>query len=359
MTRAADRLGAGTSFGQARPVSARRAAIAAATEAPTTGAQRALPETLAVSLISENPDNPRERVGDVSDLASTIREVGLVQAITVATVEAYLKSHPERAGDLDPGARYVVVDGHRRLAAIREVGLEQVKYVINDDYVSSDEALLEAAFVANYQREGLSDLEEAAALEKLVKYYGSQGKAAKRLGVTQPFISQRLSLLELDPALQADLEAGVRKVEHVRGLSRLSPQEQREKADARAAEAQRKAEEKQQKRRAKISAEAEASDPDDAGAHNAVMGEEVHDGTAEVPAQNVAVVEKEPASVSHPSPLPAARSAVTPPKEAQPLVVPDAPESPWDDPSAVLRMLRKRMRPTDLRQLAEALLEVV
>ncbi|MFI2077646.1 ParB/RepB/Spo0J family partition protein [Streptomyces triculaminicus] len=352
MTRAADRLGAG-SFGQARPVSARRAAIAAVTEAPTAGAAPAMPATLSLSLISQNPDNPREKVGDVSDLASTISEVGLVQAITVATVDAYLKSHPGRAGDLEDGARYVVVDGHRRLAAAREVGLESVKYVVNDDFVTSDEAMLEAAFVANYQREGLSDLEEAAALERLVKHYGSQGKAAKRLGVTQPFISQRLSLLELDPALQADLEAGVRKVEHVRGLSRLSPDEQRQKADARAAEAQRKAEEKEQQRRAKASARAGVDTT-----HIGVAASEVRSESAPT-GPSVATLATEASPAPQVSPLPAARTAAPRSEDARPVAARDGAEAPWDDPSEVLRILRERMRPADLRQLAEALLEVV
>ncbi|MEU9125747.1 ParB/RepB/Spo0J family partition protein [Streptomyces sp. NPDC048506] len=233
MSRARDRLAVSTSFSHASQVSARRQAIAAATEAPTAGTEATPRPELPLKLISENPDNPREKVGDVSDLVVTLKEIGLVQAITVATVEAYLRTRPDRAKDLESGAEYVVVDGHRRYAAAREAGFEAIKYTVNDDFVATDESLLEAAFVANLQRENLSDLEEAAALEKLVEHYGSQRKAAQRLGVTQAFISQRLSLLKLDPALQADLEAGERKVEHVRGLAGLAPEEQRKKADER------------------------------------------------------------------------------------------------------------------------------
>ncbi|MFJ5804059.1 ParB/RepB/Spo0J family partition protein [Streptomyces decoyicus] len=233
MSRARDRLAVSSSFSHASQVSARRQAIAAATEAPTAGTGEAPPPELPLKLISENPDNPREKVGDVTDLVATLKEIGLVQAITIATVEAYLRTRPDRAKDLQPGAEYVVVDGHRRHAAAREAGFRSIKYTINDDFVATDERLLEAAFVANLQRENLSDLEEAAALEKLVEHYGSQRKAAQRLGVTQAFISQRLSLLKLDPALQADLESGARKVEHVRGLAGLAPEAQRQKADER------------------------------------------------------------------------------------------------------------------------------
>ncbi|MEU4497007.1 ParB/RepB/Spo0J family partition protein [Streptomyces sp. NPDC023998] len=204
------------------------------------------PSVLPLGQISVNPDNPRESLGDIAGMASSLQEIGQIQAITVASVEAYLRDRPERASELDPGAEFVVVDGHRRLAAAREAGIPSIKVTIDDARVSTDEALLEAAFVANAQRENLSDLDEAQALKTLVAFYGSQHKAAKRLGVTQPYISQRLSLLELAPELQADLEAGRRKVEHVRGLAKLTPEEQRTTADARA----RQAEEKKQQRHA-------------------------------------------------------------------------------------------------------------
>ncbi|MEU5547801.1 ParB/RepB/Spo0J family partition protein [Streptomyces sioyaensis] len=232
MSRARDRLAVSTSFSHASQVSARRQAIAAATEAPTAGTEAPRSE-LPLNLISENPDNPREKIGDVSDLVVTLKEIGLVQAITVATTEAYLRNRPDRAKDLQAGAEYVVVDGHRRFVAAREAGFDSIKYAVNDDFVATDESLLEAAFVANLQRANLSDLEEAAALELLVEHYGSQRKASQRLGVTQAFISQRLSLLKLDPALQADLESGARKVEHVRGLAGLAPEAQKKRADER------------------------------------------------------------------------------------------------------------------------------
>ncbi|MFC9627215.1 ParB/RepB/Spo0J family partition protein [Streptomyces sp. NPDC056930] len=196
-----------------------------------------VPNELPLGEISDNPDNPRESLGDVSGMTASLIEIGQIQAITVASVDAYLRDRPERASELDPGAEYVVVDGHRRLAGARAAGLPTIKVTVDDARVTTDEALLEAAFVANAQRENLSDLEEAQALKTLVAFYGSQHKAARRLGVTQPYISQRLSLLELVPELQADLEAGRRKVEHVRGLAKLSPEEQRSTADARAQQA--------------------------------------------------------------------------------------------------------------------------
>ncbi|MFE0776432.1 ParB/RepB/Spo0J family partition protein [Streptomyces sp. NPDC058861] len=229
---AADRVGSSSSFGRAALARSTRGQLIAAA---TGEAHDENVTTLSLDLISPNPDNPRDTLGDIEGLASSLAEIGLVQAITVATVEAYLKERPGREDELAAGAQYVVIDGHRRLAAAHEAGIESVRITVNDALAATDEKLLEAAFVANAQRENLTDLEEAQALNQLVKLYGSQHKAAKRLGVTQPYISQRLSLLALAPDLQADLEAGRRKVEHVRGLAKLTPEEQRATADERAA----------------------------------------------------------------------------------------------------------------------------
>ncbi|MFF1479008.1 ParB/RepB/Spo0J family partition protein [Streptomyces sp. NPDC058301] len=234
MSKAKD-LGAGSSFGQARPVSARRAAIGAVTVAPTAGVPD--PTELPVGRISQNPDNPREQLRDLDGLAESIREIGLINAITVASVEAYLRERPDRADDLDPDTRYIVIDGHRRLAAAKLAGAPTVRVSVDNALVSTDEALLEAAFVANVHRDDMNPLEQANALKKLVEFYGSQNRAAKRLGIAQSTISSKLSVLDLTPELQADLVEGRRKVEHVRNLSKYTADQQREQADARAAAA--------------------------------------------------------------------------------------------------------------------------
>jgi len=238
----ASQLGAGASFGQARPVSARRAAIGAATGAPTLGVPD--PTELPTALISHNPDNPRDHLRDLDGITQTIKELGVINAITVANIDAYLRERPDRAGHLDDGAKYVVVDGHRRLEGARRADRKTIKVLVDDARVATDEALLEAAFVSNVHRDGMTDLEQAHALESLVKFYGSQTKAAQRLGISQATISSKLSLLKLTPELQAELASGERQVEHVRNLGKLTSEEQKEAADKRAATARQRAETK-------------------------------------------------------------------------------------------------------------------
>lgn len=236
----ADTLGKSAAFGaasQARP--SRRDLIRGIGGQDTAASINDVP----VTLISENPDNPRNHLRNLDEMVESIREVGVILPIVIGTADAYLRDRADRADDLDDGTQYVVIDGHRRLEAARRVGLATIPVRVDNARLATDEAILEAAFVANYHRDDMTDLEEAHALKQLVDYYGSQSKASKRLGISQSNISSKLSLLKLAPDLQKDLMTGERRVEHVRNLGKLSPEEQRSKADQRAEASRRKTEE--------------------------------------------------------------------------------------------------------------------
>ncbi|MCX2927398.1 ParB/RepB/Spo0J family partition protein [Streptomyces sp. NEAU-W12] len=235
----ADTLGSAPAFGAARGARSSRRNLIDQTIAGEESTAAAITE-LPVTLISDNPDNPRNHLRNLDETVQSVREVGIIIPIAVATVDAYLRNRPDRADDLDDGAQYIVVDGHRRLEAARRVGMATIPVRVDNGRVATDETLLEAAFVANYHRDDMTDLEEAHALKALVDHYGSQTKAAKRLGIPQNTISSKLSLLKLAPELQKDLVTGARKVEHVRNLGKLPPEEQRAKADERAEAARRK-----------------------------------------------------------------------------------------------------------------------
>ncbi|WP_331727082.1 ParB/RepB/Spo0J family partition protein (plasmid) [Streptomyces sp. NBC_01213] len=230
-----DQLGRGTFRG-----SARRNAIDRTIRSGDAGDTAALTD-LPVPAISDNPDNPRNHLRNLEGTIESVREVGVILPIVVGTVDTYVRSRPDRADDLASGCQYVVVDGHRRLEAARQVGLATIPVRVDDARLSTDERLLESAFIANYHREGMTDLEEAHALKQLVDYYGgSQTKACKRLSMSASTLSSKLSLLKLSPELQKDLMTGERKTEHVRNLSKLAPEAQKAKATERAEAAQRR-----------------------------------------------------------------------------------------------------------------------
>ncbi|MFJ3673728.1 ParB/RepB/Spo0J family partition protein [Streptomyces sp. NPDC090106] len=239
----ADRLGSGSAFGAASTARSSRRTVIDDTIGGGDASTAAITD-LPVTRISDNPDNPRNHLRSLDETTASVREVGVILPIVVSTIEAYLRDRPHRADDLDDGTHYVLIDGHRRLEAARRAGLATIPVRVDDARVSTDETLLEAAFIANYHRDDMTPLEEAHALQQLVDYYGSQTKAAKRLGIPQATISSKLSLLKLSPELQKDLMTGARAEEHVRNLGKLSADEQKEKADERAETARRKAKQK-------------------------------------------------------------------------------------------------------------------
>ncbi|MFD8822135.1 ParB/RepB/Spo0J family partition protein [Streptomyces sp. NPDC059605] len=236
----ADQLGAGRFGGGARPVSARRAAIGAATGVPT---ERVAPPTrLPVTRINSNPDNPRTTLGDLAELAGSLAEHGQKQAITVMNRDAYIRANPERERDLDPDTTHVVVDGSSRLAAAREAGLTHLNVMVDDEQGSDGDAILESALVANVHRNDLDPLDEARALQRLLAIHGSQVKLAKRLRKSQGWVSQRLALLNLTPELQAVV--GEEPVELLRTVAKQPHDRQEAALEELKAERARKEEER-------------------------------------------------------------------------------------------------------------------
>ncbi|MGW5609379.1 ParB/RepB/Spo0J family partition protein [Streptomyces sp. NPDC003753] len=237
----ADQLGAGRFGGGVRTVSARRQAVAAATGVPTEGV--APPTELPTDRISLNPDNPRSSLGDLTDLAGSLKTHGQKQAITVMNRDAYVKANPEREADLEPDTTHVVIDGSSRLAAAREAGLTSVKVMVSDDQGSTSEELLESALVANIHRQDLEELDEARALQRLLAIYGSQRALAKRLHRSQGWVSQRLALLNLTPELQARI--GEEPIDLLRAVGNRPHEEQEAALEELKTERARKEAEKQ------------------------------------------------------------------------------------------------------------------
>ncbi|MET8945452.1 ParB/RepB/Spo0J family partition protein [Streptomyces sp. NPDC004542] len=350
----ADTLGSAPAFGAARGARSSRRNLIDKTIAGEETAAAAITE-LPVTLISDNPDNPRNHLRNLDETVQTVREVGIIIPIAVATVDAYLRNRPDRADDLDDGAQYIVVDGHRRLEAARRVGMATIPVRVDNGRVATDEALLEAAFVANYHRDDMTDLEEAHALKSLVDYYGSQTKAAKRLGIPQNTISSKLSLLKLTPELQKDLVTGERKVEHVRNLGKLSPEEQKAKADERAEAARRKA--------AAASPQEVVQRSAGPADYHGVIIPETHAGppapAAAPPRSGMATpaAAREQASASLPEPrtgtgdVGAAKAEAAQPEEPQQLGYDDAPS--W------VHHLRKKMKPEAFIQGARVWMTVL
>lgn len=354
MTSKADQLAGSAAFANARAAGSRRATF----EASIGGGADEAASDLPITVISNNPDNPRDHLRNLEETEDSVRQVGVLLPIVVATVDAYLAKRPHRQGDVQAGASHIVVDGHRRLEAARRVGLATIPVRVDDARVATDETLLEAAFIANYHRDDMTELEEANALQQLVTFYGNQKQAAKRLGIPTATLSTKLSLLKLSPELQADLVTGVRRVEHVRNLGKLSPEEQRAKADERAATADRR-------RSAPVSAVAPTPAPEPTSASTDPVEPKIHGVNSEAepprgPAASVPAPAAPPRDrkaqgdeqatvrvVERPKP----DEAITPVRQDA-----HAADGPWENWEALAEEIIKRMKPDHVRRLTVRLI---
>ena len=164
---------------------------------------------LNVRSIVPNAQQPRQVFDDeaLAELVHSIKEVGLLQPIVVRPA---------------PGGRYELVAGERRLRATKKAGFKTIPALIRE---TADDQMLRDALLENLHRAALTPLEEASAYKQLLEDFGgTQEELATRLGRSRPQISNTLRLLNLPPAVQRRVAAGVISAGHARALLGLKDQ---------------------------------------------------------------------------------------------------------------------------------------
>jgi ParB family chromosome partitioning protein len=158
---------------------------------------------LPVRSIVPNAQQPRQVFDDeaLAELVHSIQEVGLLQPIVVRPAK---------------GGGYELVAGERRLRATKKAGFKTIPALIRE---TADDQMLRDALLENLHRAALTPLEEAAAYKQLLEDFGgTQDELATRLGRSRPQISNTLRLLNLPPAVQRRVAAGVISAGHARAL---------------------------------------------------------------------------------------------------------------------------------------------
>jgi len=161
--------------------------------------------TVALADLAVNPDNPPERMQDVTVLAASVVQVGVIQALTIAPAAAFLAESPQHAEAVG-SAPWVILAGHRRFAAATVAGLARVPVVVRED-LAGDRAA-EVILHENLHRKELTPIEEAQAFARVGRNGMSQQTIAAHTGVSQAQVSKRLSLLKLSTAMQDLVAAG-------------------------------------------------------------------------------------------------------------------------------------------------------
>ncbi|GAA2639446.1 hypothetical protein GCM10010425_49460 [Streptomyces spororaveus] len=189
------------------------------------------PAAVPLTDLAHNPFNPRTELLDVEETAESLRAKGQIQPVTVVRREAFLAAHPGQEDALGE-APYVVIDGNRRLAAAHAAGIDELRIDVHDALAETSEGILESALIANIHRVDVDPLDQARAIQQLVKAHGEQQVVAARLGKTPAWVSQRLSLLKLPEDLQEKVETRELTVKDARRIGGLPAGEQHAAAEA-------------------------------------------------------------------------------------------------------------------------------
>lgn len=164
-------------------------------------------EEISVSAIAPNPRQPRRAFDEdtLAELAASIEAVGLLQPVVVRSAGA---------------GRYELIMGERRLRACQLAGIQVIPAIVKQ---TSDDDLLREALIENLHREQLNPLEEAAAYQQLLDdFAATHEELARKIGRSRPHISNTMRLLNLPPAVQKRVAAGVLSAGHARALLGVS-----------------------------------------------------------------------------------------------------------------------------------------
>ena len=145
-------------------------------EALTASAGEPIGRLVPIDLVDPNPHQPRQVMGDLSELIASVAEKGILEPLLVR----------------QQGSRYQIVAGERRYHAAVQVGLSEVPVIVRD---ADDTEVMEIALVENLQRKDLTAFEEAEALQQLAQKCGyTHEDMSRKLGKSRTAITESLAL---------------------------------------------------------------------------------------------------------------------------------------------------------------------
>jgi ParB family chromosome partitioning protein len=158
---------------------------------------------IAIDKIEVNPYQPRKNFDEESlrELASSIREIGIIQPITVRKLN---------------GDTFQLITGERRYKAAGIAGLDTIPAYVR---TAEDQDLLEMALVENIQREDLDSIEVAISYQRLIEEIGlTQENLSERVGKKRSTISNYLRLLKLPAEIQLGIRDRLISMGHARAI---------------------------------------------------------------------------------------------------------------------------------------------
>lgn len=139
-------------------------------------------QMIAVDKLHPHPDNPRKVIGDVTELAESIKANGILQNLTVVPMN-------------DDWTEFTVIIGHRRLAAAKQAGLTELPCAVVE---MTEKEQLSTMLTENMQRSDLTVYEEAKGCQLLLDLGDTVAEIAEKTGFSESKIRRRVKLCELD-----------------------------------------------------------------------------------------------------------------------------------------------------------------
>lgn len=176
------------------------------------GADKVVGSTIELDLdaIELNPFQPRSNFNEetLKELAASIKELGVIQPITVRKLEFN---------------KYQLISGERRLRASKLLGLTTIPAYIR---LANDNESLVMALVENIQRHDLDPIEVAISYQRLIEEISlTQEELSERVGKKRSTITNYLRLLKLDPIIQTGMRDGFISMGHGRALINIEDQD--------------------------------------------------------------------------------------------------------------------------------------
>jgi ParB family transcriptional regulator, chromosome partitioning protein len=151
---------------------------------------------VALTDIEVDPRQPRSVMGDLEELAASIRDKGILEPLLV---------RPRPEDGTIGGPSYRIIAGERRFRAAQLAGVFEVPVIEMD--VTEDEAL-EIALVENLQRKDLTPFEEAEGYRALAEIHGyTQEEVAQAVGKSRTVVTEGLALLQIPPRVRDAVQA--------------------------------------------------------------------------------------------------------------------------------------------------------
>ena len=141
-----------------------------------------------VESLYPHPENPRKDLGDVSELAESIKKNGIMQNLTV------IAGHYEADKLVDGG--YTLIIGHRRCEAAKVAGLTEVPCRIVENM--SEKEQLSTMLEENMQRSDLTVYEQAQGFQMMLDLGETEDSIAEKTGFSKRTIRRRLNIAKLD-----------------------------------------------------------------------------------------------------------------------------------------------------------------